>query len=145
MIVRELRQATRSRMRVIASAASVQSAATIFADRDVGLLVVRGDDGKLTGVVSKSDLVRHLAAGGAPHASVYPLVSLPVVSCVPEDDLYAIWQMMASRRLQNAPVLGAGDEPVGVLDIRDALAALLNEERYQETLLANYISGIGYQ
>jgi hypothetical protein len=53
--------------------------------------------------------------------------------------------MMTARRLQNMPVLEGGDRPLGVLDIRDALAALLDEERYEERLLANYVSGVGYQ
>jgi hypothetical protein len=52
---------------------------------------------------------------------------------------------MAARGLQNVPVLGKGEKPLGILDIRDALAALLDEEQYQERLLANYIAGVGYR
>ena len=43
------------------------------------------------------------------------------------------------------PVLSADLKPLGVLDVRDALKALLAQEEYQERLLANYIAGIGYQ
>jgi hypothetical protein len=32
-----------------------------------------------------------------------------------------------------------------VLDIRDAMKALFEQEENQERLLANYIAGIGYQ
>lgn len=51
---------------------------------------------------------------------------------------------MSARRLQNMPVLGTDSRPLGVLDIRDALEALLENEQYQEQVLVNYISGVGY-
>ena len=145
MIVERLHQATSARLRVIASTASVRSTALAFDDHLIGLLVVCGADGRAVGVVSKSDLVRHLAAGGPGQALVSPVMSRPIVSCAPADDLYSTWQMMTARGLQNLPVLEDGGRPLGVLDIRDALAALLDQEQYQERLLANYISGVGYQ
>jgi CBS domain-containing protein len=145
MIIEGLHLATAARMRVIAAGVSVRSAALAFADHQIGLLVVSGEDGRAVGVISKSDLVRHLAAGGAGKMPVSLVMSRPIVSCAPGDDLHSAWQMMTARALQNMPVLANGDRPLGVLDIRDALAALLGEEQYQERLLANYISGIGYQ
>ena len=52
---------------------------------------------------------------------------------------------MSARRLQNMPVLSADSKPIGVLDIRDALQALLEQEQYQEQLLVDYVSGVGYR
>jgi CBS-domain-containing membrane protein len=72
-------------------------------------------------------------------------MSRDVVCCGVEDDLYAAWQKMAGRSLQNMPVLDAGAKPLGVLDIRDALKALFEQEEYQERLLINYVAGVGYQ
>ena len=44
------------------------------------------------------------------------------------------------------PVLTAEQySPLGILDVRDALKVLLEQEEYQETLLTNYIAGVGYQ
>jgi CBS domain-containing protein len=145
MIIEGLHLVITGRLRIIAAGASVRSAALAFADHRIGLLVVSGEEGGAIGVVSKSDLVRHLAAGGAIQTPVSSMMSRSVVSCAPADDLYSAWQLMTAEGLQNMPVLGDGGRPLGVLDIRDALAALLNEERYQERLLVNYISGVGYQ
>lgn len=96
-------------------------------------------------MLSKSDLVRHMAAAQAGLANVSALMSSPFFSCTPNDDLHAIWQTMSARNLQNVPVLDTGARPVGVLDIRDAMKALFEQEELQEKLLANYIAGIGYQ
>ncbi len=145
MFVKELKQAAAARLRVVAGSASVRSAALAFADRQVGLLVVCGDDDRAIGVVSKSDLVRHMASGGGRRSIISTMMSRPIVACTPDDDLYSAWRLMKARELQNMPVLGARGRPLGVLDIRDAGGALLEAERYQEQLLADYISGIGYQ
>ncbi len=72
-------------------------------------------------------------------------MSRNVRSCRREDDLYATWQRMAGQNLQNMPVLSAELVPVGVLDIRDALKVLFEQEEYQEQLLINYVAGVGYQ
>ena len=68
-----------------------------------------------------------------------------VSSCRPKDDLYATWQRMAAQSLQNMPVLSTDSRPLGVLDIRDALMVLFEQEEQQERLLINYIAGVGYQ
>jgi CBS domain-containing protein len=96
-------------------------------------------------VLSKSDLVRHLSRAGTADSPVDRLMTLPIISCGPNDDVHGVWQTMTGRNLQNMPVLDVDLKPLGVLDIRDALKALLEQEEYQERLLANYIAGVGYQ
>jgi predicted transcriptional regulator len=78
-------------------------------------------------------------------SSVAALMSRDVVSCSPDDDLHATCQQMTKRGLQNVPVLDADSTPLGVLDFRDALRTLFEQEEYQERLLINYVAGIGYQ
>lgn len=50
-----------------------------------------------------------------------------------------------AQRLQNMPVLGTDSKSLGVLDIRDALKVLFEQEEYQEQMLFNYVAGVGYQ
>ena len=71
-------------------------------------------------------------------------MSREVISCNPSDEVYAVWQTMVARRLQNIPILGADSTPLGVLDIRDAGRSLYEQEQYQEHMLSDYISGLGY-
>jgi hypothetical protein len=42
------------------------------------------------------------------------------------------------------PVLGDQAKPLGVLDIRDALKVLYEQEQLQEHMMENYIAGFGY-
>lgn len=145
MRVDTLRPMISARLAVIAVDATLRTAAFALSRSHIGLVIVCDENRKATGVVSKSDIVRHLTNAGVVEASVAALMSRNIVSCSPEDDLYATWQRMAAQSLQNIPVLSADSKPLGVLDIRDALKALFEQEKYQEQLLFNYVTGVGYQ
>jgi CBS domain-containing protein len=136
---------TSARLAVVGIEGTLRTAAFVLSDRNIGLLVVCDENRRTAGVVSKSDIVRHLRDVGITDAPVSNLMSRNIASCCPEDDLYAAWQRMAAQGLQNMPVLSAAATPLGVLDIRDALKALLEQEKYQERLLENYVAGVGYQ
>ena len=72
-------------------------------------------------------------------------MSRPIVYCTPDDDVHSVWQAMTADGLQNVPVLGVDRKPLRVLDVRDAMKALFEQEEFQDRLLTNYIAGIGYQ
>jgi CBS domain-containing protein len=145
MRIEALCPATAARLAVVTADTLLRNAAAALSNPRIGLLVVCDENRRATGVVSKSDIVRHLTDAGLTEAPVANVMSRNVVSCRPEDDLYATWQRMGEERLQNIPVLSTDSVPIGVLDIRDALKILLEEEEYQERLLTNYVAGIGYQ
>lgn len=143
MNVESLHEATAGRLMTIASHASVSAAARALLDQNIGLLVVCGSVGEIVGVLSRLDLVRHLAAETS-QGTLPELMTAEIVSCRPQDDLFATWKTMMANRVQSLPVIGIEQRPVGVLDLRDVLKALFEEEQYQEQLLENYIAGIGY-
>ncbi|KGE01314.1 CBS domain-containing protein [Rhizobium sp. YS-1r] len=143
MRIEKLYPMTSTRLMVIDVAATLQVAALTLSNPGIGLVVVSEENGKAAGVLSKSDLIRHLTDREA-KASVEALMSRNVISCSPADELQVAWQVMVENRIQNMPVLSADAKPLGVLDIRDALKVLFEQEQLQEHMLANYIAGIGY-
>ena len=143
MRIEKLYPMTSARLMMIDVAATLQVAALTLSNPGIGLAVVRGRGGKAAGVLSKSDLIRHMT-DGEQEASVESLMSRNIVSCSPADELQTAWQVMVDNRVQNMPVLDADARPLGVLDIRDALKVLFEQEQLQEHMLANYIAGIGY-
>jgi CBS domain-containing protein len=134
-----------ARSRILDEHRSVRDAAEAFSDAQIGLLIIRGGKGETKGVVSKSDLVRHLARSGRIDAPLVEVMSQPVVSASTKADLRQTWQFMVQRRLQSLPLLDADRKPIGLLDIRDALEAMLRNEERQEVELINYIAGNGYR
>jgi len=51
---------------------------------------------------------------------------------------------MKNRGLKNIPINDQDSRPVGVLNARDALQALLEEVENEESLLRDYVMGIGF-
>jgi CBS domain-containing protein len=144
MFVRDLAEQILGRFRLIDEASTVQVAADALANPRLGLVVVQDAEQRASGVVSKSDLVRHLARAESVALPVTAVMTRTVITVSPADDLHATWQYMVRQRLQNLPVVGPDRRPVGTLDIRDALAAILEQEESQEQALINYIAGYGY-
>lgn len=145
MLVRNLHDLTRARLVVIDHLSSVREAAHALSKPGVGLVVVCDGTGSAEGVVSKSDLVRHLAVARSWNPQVRTLMSRSITSCRPGDDLHGIWQTMAMRNLQNIPVLDDATRPLGILDIRDAMNALFEQEEQVERMLSDYVTGVGYR
>jgi CBS domain-containing protein len=145
MRIEQLNSATSARLMVIDTEATPQAAALSLSNPGIGLVVVCDENGKAAGVLSKSDLIRHLTRRELAEASIMTLMSRDIISCDPGDDVHTVWQTMVAHGLQNVPVLGQDSKPLGVLDIRDAMKALFEQEEFQEHMLANYIAGIGYR
>ena len=51
---------------------------------------------------------------------------------------------MRSRELKNMPVIDERSHPIGMLNPRDALQALLREVENEESLLRDYVMCVGY-
>jgi CBS domain-containing protein len=145
MLIDKLHALTSPRLAVIDINATVHAAALSLSRPGIGLVVVCNPGGGAEGVLSKSDLVRHLTSPTSSTPSVSDLMSRPIVSCSPQDDVHAVWQTMTARNLQNIPVIDVGARPLGMLDIRDAMKALFEQEEIQEQMLFNYVTGVGYR
>jgi CBS domain-containing protein len=145
MLVATLQSSTSSRLAVVDVTATVKTAALALSTPGIGLVVVCNGVGGAEGVVSKSDLVRHLAGPARPAPQLSDLMTRSIVACSPQDDVHATWETMTAHGLQNMPVLDALARPIGILDIRDAMKALFEQEEMQERMLSNYVSGIGYR
>jgi CBS domain-containing protein len=143
MRIEQLSPLISARLRVIDTQATLQAAALSLTTPGIGLVIVCNGNGGAEGVLSKSDLIRHLADPAT--TSVANLMSRDIIAFTPEDEVYAVWRAMAQQRLQNVPILDAGSAPLGILDIRDAMKVLFEHEQYQEQMLSNYVAGVGYQ
>lgn len=144
MFVRDIGEQLRARFKALDEMSPIRAAADALANPLLGLVIVRGPDERACGVVSKSDLVRHLAQAGQVELPVAEVMTRTVLTASPADDLRETWQYMVRQRLQNLPVVGSDRKPVGTLDVRDALSAILKLEENQEQALINYIAGNGY-
>ena len=68
--------------------------------RDIDLVVVCGADGRLAGVITKTDVVRQFCSGSA-CASAAQAMTRDVVFCYPSDLLRDVWALMKERNVRN--------------------------------------------
>lgn len=103
---------------------TLREVAEILVREDIGAVVVKGESGP-AGVVTERDLVRAVEEDldlQADRASDSMAVDLEVVA--PDDDLAAAARLMVDGGIRHLPVVD-GDEVVGMISIRDVLAALV--------------------
>jgi arabinose-5-phosphate isomerase len=99
------------------------------------------------GVITETTLVRRLGLGHADFFSTpaRDVMTSEFTACAAEDLLSDVLAMMHARGLIHVLLLDGDRHPIGVLNARDGLRALLAAGNHEEALLRNYVMGIGYQ
>ena len=122
-------------------------AAKLLTDTHRALLVACVGSGAMAGVVTKTDVVRQVACchGDLSKAKIGAVMTKAVTSCHKEDDLHGVLGTMKARGFVHIPVIDLQSRPIGVVNARDALQALLREVKDEELLLRAYVMGVGYQ
>jgi CBS domain-containing protein len=103
----------------IGSSQSIQEAAKMMDDLNVGSLPVC-DGERLVGMVTDRDIVvRAIAAGVPPDAPVEDIVSGPASWCFEDEDVEAASRKMADAQIRRLPVLDREKHLVGVIALGD--------------------------
>lgn len=146
MLVDDLLPAARERLVSISDDLPLIEAARRLRS-GVDILVVCGLAGQLRGVVTKTDIVAQMGQcrGSACLASASSSMTRDVVLCRSGDVLENLWDRMKERGLKNAPFVDQDLRPLGVLNARDMLQALLKESSWEESMMRDYVMGVGYR
>jgi CBS domain-containing protein len=104
---------------------TLRQVAETLAREEVGAVVVKGSEG-LVGIVSERDLVRALAEGFDPDGErAADVMTYDVISVESIESIDAVARIMLDGGIRHLPVVDAGG-PVGIVSIRDLLAAFVN-------------------
>lgn len=146
-LVSSLEAVTRSRLLTVGTDALLVEVAAMLSAAQISLVLVCAADGAAVGVVTETILVRQLGVGQAGVFTTHAgdVMTRDFTVCGPDDLLSEVLAMMHNRGLIHVPVVDANRHPVGVLNARDGLRALLAAGHHEETLLRNYVMGVGYQ
>ena len=119
--------------RSVGESTSVQEAARLMKEQDVGSLPVVEDD-RLVGIVTDRDIVVRGVADGSEVSSlsVKDVASHEVTTVEPDEDLDEALSLMAQQQVRRLPVV-EGDRLVGILAQAD-VARDADEQRVGETV-----------
>lgn len=147
MIVDSILPLAKARLTTISDEAQLVEAASLLGGERVDLVVVLDASGRMAGVVTRTDIVSRISQcmGHACTAAVASVMSTQVTCCRPADTLEAVWTSMKETGHVHIPVVDRDNRPLGTLNARDTLQALLREAEYEEDLLRDYVMGIGYR
>lgn len=97
---------------------SIQTAARIMRDSDVGIVPVVDDEGsrRLRGVITDRDIaVRCVAEGRDGTCRVSDLMSGDLVTARPDDDVSKVMDRMKTEQVRRIPVVDDSDRLVGII------------------------------
>lgn len=119
----------------------VLEAIQTMADRHVGALPVTRQ-GELVGIVSERDYARKVILLGRSSAEtpVWQIMSSPVVTVGPREDVRSCMQLMTAKRIRHLPVVEDG-RMVGVISIGDLVRAVIEEQEHTIEQLERFIAG----
>lgn len=139
--------AIRRRLLVIGDGQQLREAAALLSDDARHMAVVCDADGRMVGVVTRTDIVRQIrhCQGCACTTLCADVMTKAIVSCTPDQMLQDVWSTMKQDRLLCVPVVDAENRPLGLLFAADALETLLSEVEYEEELLKDYVMCVGYR
>ena len=121
--------------------------ATLLSSAQISVVMVCDADGAVMGTITETVLVRRLGLGQADFFTTRAgdVMTHEFTICAREDLLSDVLAMMHARGLIHVLLIDNDNKPLGVLNARDGLRALLAAGNYEEALLRNYVMGIGYQ
>lgn len=115
----KVREAMTRDVRLIAPDQSIQEAARLMAELDIGAVPVQEDD-RLVGMITDRDIaVRAVAEGRGPDTPVRQIMSPEVKYCFDDQSVDEVTQNMGDLRLRRLPVLNRDKRLVGILSLGD--------------------------
>lgn len=120
---------------------SIAAAVAILNEKNIGAVVVKGDGGKIVGILSERDIVRRLGKDGAEVMGmrVKDCMTGNPYTCSPDDSVDELMGKMTEKRIRHLPV-SAGGRIVGVVSIGDVVKRKIEEIEREAAVLKEYIS-----
>lgn len=120
---------------------SVQEIATRLAQRRIGAIVIVGDGGRVTGIISERDIIRLIAEHGTKALSMRANEGMTrdVVTCSRASTIDEVMTTMTVGRFRHLPVIEDGSL-VGIVSIGDVVKHHTAEVELEVTAMRGYLA-----
>jgi CBS domain-containing protein len=119
--------------------ASALDAACTMEAANIGAVLVR-EHGRIVGIVSERDFLRHLAVQGPSieGTRVRDVMIAPVIAVAPETSVEECMALVTEKRIRHLPVMD-GDVLAGIVSIGDLVKFESHEQHVRIRYLTEYI------
>jgi CBS domain-containing protein len=106
--------------RTVRDGATIEEAARVMRDADIGDVIVLDEDGRVSGIVTDRDLVVRAVADGVDPAEgqVGSILNGAVVSIAPDESVDTALDLMRDHKIRRLPVID-DDRLVGIVTLGD--------------------------
>ncbi|MBA2543331.1 MAG: CBS domain-containing protein [Deltaproteobacteria bacterium] len=113
-------------VRTCLSSDTLEQAARLMWDHDVGVVPVVDETGQVVGMVTDRDACMAALTQARPlHAlTVAVAMSKHVVTCRPEDTAEEISKLMSKNKIRRIPVVDDAQRPIGIVSLSDLAIAM---------------------
>jgi CBS domain-containing protein len=141
MQVETILQSKGRAVHTVSAAATIGEAVELLNTRKIGAVVVTNDAGKVAGILSERDVVRHLGKDWTSLASkpVSEVMTKDVVTMSRRATVAEVMERMTERRIRHLPIVDNG-ELVGIVSIGDVVKRKIEEAEQEATALKEYIA-----
>jgi|SRR6516225_894950 CBS domain-containing protein len=124
----------------IEPAATLQSAATLLAEKRIGAVLILGADRRIIGILSERDIVRAIGERGtaALEEPVSQTMTRKVSTCTEGETLVCIMERMTDGKFRHVPVVDQG-RVIGIVSIGDVVKHRLQEMEHDSAAMRDYI------
>ena len=142
MKVEQILQTKGAEVFAVSPSNSVAEAVSVLNEKNIGAVVVKGEQDEVVGIFSERDVVRKIGAKGA------EAMSMQVADCMtpaphttsPEASVDEVMEQMTQKRIRHLPVMQSG-RLVGVVSIGDVVKRKIDEAEQEAQALKEYIAG----
>lgn len=117
----KLKDVMSTELKLVGADATIQQAAALMRDFNIGMLPVKSAAGRLIGTLTDRDIVvRAIADGQDPYqVSVYEVMTTYVVQCRQDQDIAQAVRLMEERQIRRLVVTDEYGVPVGMVALGD--------------------------
>jgi CBS domain-containing protein len=126
----------------VSPSTAVREAGALMREKNIGAVLVAGEDGRPVGILSERDIARGLVVhkGCVGDLAVSELMSTQVKSVDETLSIEDVMAVMTHNRIRHLPVCDE-DKVVGMISIGDVVKAAILEKEFVIDQLEHYISG----
>jgi CBS domain-containing protein len=140
MQVETILQSKGREVTTITSRAPIRDAVDLLNRHRIGAVVVV-DNGKVTGILSERDVVRHLGDdwNSLAQKPVAEVMTRNVITAAPASTVADLMERMTEHRIRHMPIV-EGDTLVGIVSIGDVVKRKIEETEQEASALKQYIA-----
>lgn len=113
-----------------------------LAAKKIGAIIIVGDKGELTGIVSERDIIRAISERGAEALStpVGEVMTRAVISCSENSRVDELMEKMTKGRFRHLPVVDDDEALIGIVSIGDVVRNHVAEVEMEVSAMRSYLA-----